>query len=329
MSEPEKQKPEQPPASKPPSPARWLLPLAALAVMLGIGFLLHGKLRNEIWSYFIDDQGNRVEVQDGKERYILWQDPRQNLFEEKDSTEEPDPVNQASGRLEAAFSPDGTSMILVREDAETNKANLYQSNWDGRLWTRPTPLTALNTESNEQGPAFSRDGKYLYFSSDREGGQGGADIYVARWSGQEWTGVEALGTSINSPAQETGPAPSADGKHLYFSSNRAESGSDIFGSRRIEGTLPEGEDPTGEIPPGTAPKADPAPQGDTVTGLSLPPIPLFRNAEAEGQLNSRAEDLQATLTRRGNHVFLASDRDRRDNSGFGVYFSRVIDGERL
>ncbi|MEC9056329.1 MAG: hypothetical protein VX633_13525, partial [Verrucomicrobiota bacterium] len=317
MSEPEQQKREQPPASKPPSPARWLLPLAALAVMSGIGFLLHGKLRNEIWSYFTDDQGTRVEVQDGKERYVLWQDPRQNLFEEDGSTEEPDPVNQASGRLEAAFSPDGTSMILVREDAETSKANLYQSDWNGRLWTRPTALHSLNTESNEQGPAFSRDGKYLYFSSDREGGQGGADIYVARWDGQEWTGVEALGTTINSPARETGPAPSADGQHLYFSSNRAETGSDIFVSRRIEETPPEGEESAGEAPPGTAPE------------VSLPPVPLFRNAEAAGHLNSSNEDLQAALTRRGDHVFLASDRDRRDNSGFGVYFSRVIDGEPL
>ena len=71
MPEPEQQKPEQPPANHAPSPARWLLPLAALAVMVGIGFLIQGKLRNEIWSYFTDDQGTRVEVQDGRERYIL------------------------------------------------------------------------------------------------------------------------------------------------------------------------------------------------------------------------------------------------------------------
>lgn len=329
MSEPEQQKREQPPASKPPSPARWLLPLAALAVMSGIGFLLHGKLRNEIWSYFTDDQGTQVEVQEGKERYVLWQDPRQNLFEEDGSTEEPDPVNQASGRLEAAFSPDGTSMVLVREDAETSKANLYQSTWNGRLWTRPTALHSLNTEANEQGPAFSRDGKYLYFSSDREGGQGGDDLYVARWDGQQWTGVEALGTTINSPARETGPAPSADGKHLYFSTNRTEADSDIFISRRIEGTPPEGEDPAGEAPPGTAPKVDPAPPGGAAPKVSLPPVPLFQKAEAAGHLNSSNEDLQAALTHRGDHVFLASDRDRRENSGFGVYFSRVIDGKPL
>lgn len=212
MSEPEQKRPEPPPATKLPSKAHWLLPLAALAVMLGVGLFLHDKLRKEIWSYFTDDQGTRVEVQDGKERYVLWQDPRQNLFREEGSPEEPDPVNQASGRLEAAFSPDGTTMILVRSDPGALQADLYQSTWNGRIWTRPTRVASLNSESNERGPAFSHDGKSLYFSSDREGGQGGDDIYVARWNGQEWTGVEALGTAINSPARETGPAPTADGK---------------------------------------------------------------------------------------------------------------------
>ena len=62
MSEPEQKRLEPPPATKLPSKARWLLPLAALAVMLGVGLFLHDKLRKEIWSYFTDDQGTRVEV---------------------------------------------------------------------------------------------------------------------------------------------------------------------------------------------------------------------------------------------------------------------------
>ena len=154
MSEPEQKRPEPPPATKLPSKARWLLPLAALAVMLGVGLFLHDKLRKEIWSYFTDDQGTRVEVQDGKERYVLWQDPRQNLFREEGSPEEPDPVNQASGRLEAAFSPDGTTMILVRSDPGALQADLYQSTWKGRIWTRPTRVASLNSESRTR-PALT------------------------------------------------------------------------------------------------------------------------------------------------------------------------------
>jgi len=327
MPELEQQKPEQPPANHAPSPARWLLPLAALAVMIGIGLLIQGKLRNEIWSYFTDDQGTRVKVQDGRERYILWQDPRQSLFQEEGSTEEPDPVNQASGRLEAAFSPNGTSMVLVRTEAENTRADLYWSTWDGRLWTRPTALSALNTEADERGPAFSRDGRYLYFSSDREGGQGGTDIYVARWNGQEWTGVGALGTTVNSPAHETGPAPTTDGNRLYFSSNRDGTGNDIFVSQRLEETPSDPGETANEAAPEPVEPKNPANSGEAV--VELPPLPKFRNGEIVDHLNSSAEDLQAALTRRGNHVFLASDRDRNTESGFGVYFSRVIDGDAL
>lgn len=328
MSEPDQQKPKELPESKPPSMARWLLPLAALAVMLGVGLLLHGKLRKEIWSYFTDDQGTRVEVQDGRERYILWQDPRQNLFEEEGSTQEPDPINQASGRLEAAFSPDGIRMILVRTDLETRQADLYQSTWNGRIWTRPAGLASLNTASNERGPAFSHDGRYLYFSSDRAEGQGGDDIYVARWDGRAWTGVEALGTTINSPARETGPAPTADGKRLYFSSNRA-GGNDIFVSQRIEEAPLVVSEPDREQAPGANNEKASIQPENPLPNWSLPPLPRFSNAETADHLNSSAEDLQTALTRRGDHVFFASDRDRSNETGFGVYFSRVIDGEAL
>ncbi|MFP6881955.1 MAG: hypothetical protein VCA34_13460 [Roseibacillus sp.] len=39
--------------------------------------------------------------------------------------------------------------------------------------------------------------------------------------------------------------------------------------------------------------------------------------------------MQAALTRRGDHVFLASDRERNNKEGFGVYFSRVVEGKAL
>ena len=57
----------------------------------------------------------------------------------------------------------------------------------------------LNTVSNERGAAFSRDGQYLYFSSDREDGAGGYDIYVARLKDNIWSEAERLGDAVNSP----------------------------------------------------------------------------------------------------------------------------------
>jgi hypothetical protein len=227
-----------------------------------------------------------------------------------------DPVNQPGGRVEAAFSPDGTMMVLVRWDEAAGKnAELYLARWDGRVWSRPEPVAAINSPANERGPAFSQDGRTLFFASDRAGGAGGYDLYAARWDGKAWAGVESLGQPLNTAAAELGPAPSADGTRLFFTSDRNGKREDIFVARAL---------PAEPVPaPAPDPKADPK----APTKPVLPPLPKFAAAEPVGALNSTADDAEAALTRRGDHVFLASDRDRKDATGFGIYLSRVVAGE--
>ena len=221
---------------------RWLLPTAGLIALILLGLVIRNRLRSEVWSYYTDEEGLHVDVQEKKERMVLWEDPMQSLFEERDRTPgDPgavDPVNQASRSLEAAFSSDGTMMVLTRFSTDFEKTNpeetgadLYLSRWDGRTWSRPEAMTALNTSSNEGGAAFSRDDQHLYFSSNREGGAGGYDIYVARKDGKSWTTIERLGDSINSAKNETGPAPSTDDRKLYFSTNRV-TDRDIYVAQR-------------------------------------------------------------------------------------------------
>ncbi len=296
---------------------RWSLPLLVLAAMGVIASVLWGKLRDEVWAYFSDGDGTRVEVQENQARMVLWEDPKPNYFQEKSEAADAgqaDPVNEPTGRFEAAFSADGTRMILVRWDERLSNADLYQSSWDGRVWTRPEAIQSINTAANERGPGLSRDGSYLYFASDREGGLGGYDLYVARWDGKGWTAVESLGAPVNSAADESGPALSADDSQLYFSSNRAVTGADdIYVAKRIA------TQPTPAPEAGADPKAKSA----------MPEVPLFSPAEPVTQLNSAASDLQPALTKRGDHVFLASDRDRNDHTGFGIYFSRVVGGKSL
>ena len=177
---------------------RWAPPLLLLAVAAVIALVLWGKLQKDVWAYFSDGEGTRVEVQEGKARMVLWEDPKPNYFEENREADVADSVNQPTGQIEASFSADGTRMILVRWDDDKTNANLYQSSWDGRVWTRPEAITSINTAANERGPGLSRDGNHLFFSSDREGGMGGYDLYVARWDGKSWTAVESLGEAVNS-----------------------------------------------------------------------------------------------------------------------------------
>lgn len=46
-------------------------------------------------------------------------------------------------------------------------------------WRAPEPQSDLNTEKRETGIALSLDGLSLWFSSDRDGGDGGLDVYTA------------------------------------------------------------------------------------------------------------------------------------------------------
>jgi hypothetical protein len=279
---------------------RWAPPLLLLAVAAVIAWVLWSKLQKDVWAYFSDGEGTRVEVQEGKARMVLWEDPKPNYFEENREADVADSVNQPTGQLEASFSADGTRMILVRWDDDKTNANLYQSSWDGRVWTRPQPIESINTAANERGPGLSHDGEFLFFASDREGGMGGYDLYVARWDGKNWTAAESLGEAVNSTADESGPSLSADGSQLFFSSKRSGAAvDDIHVAKRLRM------------------EADP------------PAMPAFFPAEPVTELNSAASDLRAALTKRGDHVFLASDRDRTENTGFGIYFSRVVGGKSL
>ncbi|RKX34846.1 MAG: hypothetical protein DRP64_19735, partial [Verrucomicrobia bacterium] len=84
-------------------------------------------------------------------------------------------------------------MICTRGRAQKN-ADLFMVHRDAQSWREPEPLKQLNTEFDELGPALSADGKHLYFYSNRPGGLGGYDIWVARRNGASWSDVINLGS---------------------------------------------------------------------------------------------------------------------------------------
>ena len=99
-------------------------------------------------------------------------------------------------------------------------ANLFLRRWDGTAWGPPQPLPALNSAFHETAPALTGDGAFLYFVSDRPGGRGGTDIWVAKWDGEEYAWPLPLTGRVNTPFSETDPGLSPDGARLYFASNR-------------------------------------------------------------------------------------------------------------
>ncbi len=287
-----------------------LLAVVALVAFATISWLVWDNLRQNVWVYYTDDANTSVGVNEDKARFVLWEDPVQNVFTEEVDSLDPDGVdvvNQGGDRLEATFSPNGTTMILVRRDNNETGADMYFSHWNGRVWSRPEVLTALNSSFNDRGPAFSRDGEYLYFASDRDGGKGGYDLYVARQNAEGWSAAESLGEAVNTANDELGPAPAADGRRLFFSSDRGGKSDDIL----VAEIIPEATDRNSSTPDQEPPSL----------------MPRFSIAEPVSHLNSEADDVQAALTKRGDHIFIASDRERDDQSGFELYISRVAGGK--
>ena len=134
-----------------------------------------------------------------------------------------------------AFTPDGQTMYFAKALRKTDsgtsveiyKASRSEAKWSG---ASKFEITA-DTLSAYDDPAVSADGKWLYFSSDMPGGQGGKDLWRVMISDGHGT-LENLGEQINTPGDERFPYV-RDDSTLYFSSNghAGLGGLDLFRAR--------------------------------------------------------------------------------------------------
>ena len=128
-----------------------------------------------------------------------------------------------------SFSPDGKTMYFTREsfferkfikdDEGKSTINIYSAeNIDGE-WKNVKKLPFNGENHNTGAPAVTPDGKQLYFSSDREGSLGGADLWVVDILGNnQYSEPKNLGPTINTEAREAFPYISKENR-LYFASN--------------------------------------------------------------------------------------------------------------
>ena len=121
------------------------------------------------------------------------------------------------------FSPDGKTMVFGKGNSGkrkgTNDVDLYLSRFRNGSWSEPQLININQPEGWESTPAFSPDGRTLYFSSNRKGGFGGLDIYSAQMDSRGRFGkVRNLGPDINTAGDEMFPYVAENGK-IYFSSD--------------------------------------------------------------------------------------------------------------
>ncbi|MDW8301168.1 MAG: OmpA family protein [Bacteroidia bacterium] len=141
------------------------------------------------------------------------------------------PLNTIGHDFVLALSADGQTMYLY--NSTYNGGDIFVSYLMGNVWTKPRPLpSAINSSYWDAQACISADGNIIIFASERPGGYGGRDLYWSkRKPNGEWEPAKNLGPVINSPLDEASPFLHADGKTLYFSSQRNTMGGlDIFKS---------------------------------------------------------------------------------------------------
>lgn len=151
----------------------------------------------------------------GKKGKEKWQKP---VFAEKNSTN----FNDGSMTFDAKFA----TMYFTQcggEKGKSEKCAIYEVKKQGPEWLIGDALEFCKSDTahNYGHPALSPDGKTLYFSSDREGGFGGMDIWAVTYSkrSKSWGTPVNLGADINTKGYEVFPYFNQHDNKLYFSSD--------------------------------------------------------------------------------------------------------------
>ena len=91
---------------------------------------------------------------------------------------------------------------------------------DGK-WSNRLPVKTLNTKGNEGAQCLSADGKWMFFTScGNAGSKSSCDILFSYKTPMGWSKPVNPGPPLNTRHWESQPSFSADGKTLYFASNR-------------------------------------------------------------------------------------------------------------
>ncbi|MFN8368763.1 MAG: OmpA family protein [Candidatus Kapaibacterium sp.] len=117
--------------------------------------------------------------------------------------------------------------------AYVSDADVFAGTWNSDSIRNQQYLPFSKEIAWDAQPALSPDGNVLFFSSDREGGFGGTDIWLAvKQPNGTWGTPINAGNTINTPCDELTPFVTANGQLLLFSSagHQTVGGYDIFQS---------------------------------------------------------------------------------------------------
>lgn len=130
-------------------------------------------------------------------------------------------INTAADEYSPVSTADDKTIIFTRQIAQNE--DFYQANKVDNQWQKSVYLSdRINTPNyNEGSESVSQDGKFLFFTGcNRPDGKGRCDIYVTTKKNDDWGKPFSLSPPVNTSGWESQPSISADGRTLYFVSNR-------------------------------------------------------------------------------------------------------------
>jgi outer membrane protein OmpA-like peptidoglycan-associated protein len=206
-------------------------------------------------------EGNYAKAQDMLDRYLeseilnkpkmeqatLWKRNAQFALRNKKVNTEfqprrlPDTVNMYAMQYFPVLTADEQELIFTRRvgGGQNDDEDLVVCRKDslGR-WLPPVSISPnINSPMNEGTCTISADGRQLIFTSCiGRRGYGSCDLFESRKVGEEWSRPVNLGPDVNSPAWESQPSLSSDGRTLYFVSDRrgGVGNKDIYVSYKLE-----------------------------------------------------------------------------------------------
>ncbi|UZD22527.1 OmpA family protein [Algoriphagus halophytocola] len=135
------------------------------------------------------------------------------------------PLNEFQLQYFPVLTANGEQILFTKRDGVGNndKEDIFMSfmSPDGG-WTKPEGIAdAINSPYNEGTCSITADGNILiYTSCDAPDTEGSCDLYIAYKQNGRWQRPKNMGKNVNSRSWDSQPSLSADGRILFFSSNR-------------------------------------------------------------------------------------------------------------
>ncbi len=159
----------------------------------------------------------------------------------------PDAINAYQLQYFPVITVDENTIIYTKRNSNSPSSDediVISKKLNGEWIPSQSISTLINSEYNEGACSISADGRMLVFTScEGRPSFGNCDLYVSYKVGHNWSKPENMGKEINSSYWDSQPALSADGRIIYFSSNRSGGYGkrDIWMSRFIGETWTEPE----------------------------------------------------------------------------------------